>query len=248
MKIIWQTSPEDILRVRALIHEQKDNPLVRRRKGNLAKTKPQVNKSRFWIHMVQMRLTSIQRSDPDSHVSRFCRLTPFPLSYERVCAESRPGRFIAGVLKGAGGIRFQNIISRQLAANLSVLENKGWPEALENCNRLTRNVLPNVERAVANYIEMNFEGFGPKQSRNLLQSLGLTRYEIPIDSRVTDWLNKLEFPVKLSAAALADRNYYEFVSDGVQILCADSEVYPCILDAAIFAKKDGDAWTDANLY
>ena len=27
-------------------------------------------------------------------------------------------------------------------------------------------------------------GFGPKQARNLLQGLGLTRYEIPIDSRI----------------------------------------------------------------
>jgi hypothetical protein len=36
---------------------------------------------------------------------------------------------------------------------------------------------------VAGYIQETFEGFGPKQSRNLLQALGLTRYEIPIDIR-----------------------------------------------------------------
>jgi hypothetical protein len=51
----------------------------------------------------------------------------------------------------------------------------------------------------------------------------------------------------MSAAALADSNYYDFVSEGVQALCAASGVYPCVLDAAIFALKDGDAWTEANV-
>ena len=38
----------------------------------------------------------------------------------------------------------------------------------------------------------------------------------------------------LSAAALGDRNYYNFISDGVQELCRQSGVKPCVLDAAIF--------------
>lgn len=90
-------------------------------------------------------------------------------------------------------------------------------------------------------------GFGPKQSRNLLQALGLTRFEIPIDSRVTDWLNdEFNFPVRLSATALAGRNYYDFVSAGIQTLCERCRVYPCIFDAAVFALKDGDSWTNEN--
>src|SRR5207248_11545041 len=103
-------------------------------------------------------------------------------------------------------------------------------------------------KEIANYIQDKFAGFGPKQARNFLQALGLTRYEIPIDSRVTRWLNELGFPFQLSAIALADVNYYEFVSAAVQKLSAKSDVYPCMLDAAIFASRDGDAWTDANVY
>src|SRR3712207_8726784 len=38
-------------------------------------------------------------------------------------------------------------------------------------------------------IDDSLKGFGPKQSRNLLQGLGLTRYEIPIDIRITRWFN-----------------------------------------------------------
>ncbi len=89
--------------------------------------------------------------------------------------------------------------------------------------------------------------FGPNQSRNVLQSLGLTRYEIPIDSRLTDWLNEFGFPVRLSAQALGDHNYYAFVSDGIQLLCERSSVFPCVFDAAVFASSDEDEWTEDNV-
>ena len=80
-----------------------------------------------------------------------------------------------------------------------------------------------------------------------LQSLGLTRYEIPIDSRLTDWLNEFGFPVRLTATALGDENYYRFISDGIQVLCERSGVLPCIFDAAVFTAGDSVAWTDDNV-
>ena len=80
----------------------------------------------------------------------------------------------------------------------------------------------------------------------MLQALNLTRHEIPIDSRVTSWLNDFGFPLHLNAAALADPNYYSFVSDGIRHLCERSGVLPCVLDAAVFSLRDGDARTFAN--
>ena len=130
---------------------------------------------------------------------------------------------------------------------MRLLEGGEWARALEHCNRLVKSTTKETEKQVAEYIRETFHGFGPKQSRNLLQALGLTRYEIPIDTRVTEWLNSLGFPVRLSAASLADARYYEFVSEGVQVLCAKCGNLPCILDAAIFALKDGDGWTDTNI-
>jgi thermostable 8-oxoguanine DNA glycosylase len=85
------------------------------------------------------------------------------------------------------------------------------------------------------------KGFGPKQSRSLLQELGLTRYEIPIDVRITKWLNDFGFPVTLSGDASSDRNYYRFVSEGIRELCKACRIYPCLLDAAIFSSYDKDA-------
>lgn len=248
MDIEWQISRDDVARIRTLDRQQANNPLVRaRRAKNLAKVKPQVRRKRFWSQMVSMRLTSVQRSGPNSHVARFIRTDPFPLGYEATCAVESVETFIAKTLKGASGIRHSNIIARQLAGNFQLLADGEWAHALQQCNRLIRPVSRGIEKEVADYIQEMFRGFGPKQSRNFLQALGLTRFEIPIDSRVTRWLNSFGFPVRLSATALADSNYYNFVSEGVQTLCAKSTVFPCILDAAIFALEDGDAWTDGNV-
>jgi hypothetical protein len=248
MKIAWQITRADVASVKELIRQQAGNALVRiRAESNLALTKPKVRRSRFWFQMVSMRLTSLQRSGPNSHVARFIRTSPFPLSYDATCGAKRICPFIARTLKDSGGIRFGPKIAKELAANLRLLEDGEWTRALKECNRLTRRVSRDTEKEVANYIKETFYGFGPKQSRNLLQALGLTRYEIPIDSRVTDWLNEFGFPVKLSAAGLADLNYYNFVSEGVQALCAQCRVFPCILDAAIFALRDGDAWNEKNV-
>ena len=114
-------------------------------------------------------------------------------------------------------------------------------------NDLRRNQTAASDRKAAAFIDDNFEGFGPKQSRNLLQSLGLSRYEIPIDSRITKWLNDFGFPVRLSATGLSDRNYYNFVSSGFQQLCKEAKVLPCVLDAAIFSSFDADSWTEENI-
>jgi len=70
--------------------------------------------------------------------------------------------------------------------------------------------------------------------------LGLTRYEIPLDSKVVRWLNAEGFPSTLSAQALADPNYYEFVMDAVRVLCSQAGVLPCVCDAAVFSLKERD--------
>lgn len=249
MKIEWTISRGDVERVKALLRKQKDNALVRKRRAeNLAKIKPRVRRKQFWFQMVSMRLTSVQRSGPDSYVGKFKRKEPFPLAYEALCNVKDVENFIVNVLKNAGGIRFNKIIASQLAVNFELLEKGEWEYVLGQCSRLLCPVTCAIEKEVANYIDEKFKGFGPKQSRNLLQALGLTRYEVPIDSRVTKWLNEFGFPIRLSAGALADRDYYEFVSNGFQVLCAKSGVYPCILDAAIFALSDEEDWTDTNVY
>jgi hypothetical protein len=95
-----------------------------------------------------------------------------------------------------------------------------------------------TERICATGVDKLLKGFGPKQSRNLLQWLGLTQHEIPIDSRVIKWLRglgKSDSLHLLSSTALGEAGYYCCIMDTIQALCGEAEVLPCIFDASVFA-------------
>ena len=155
-------------------------------------------------------------------------------------------------LTNFGGIRRGKTIAAQVKTNLIWLEASGWGQIEHQFGRLLeqRTRAPQIEDVVeekkaADLVATYLAGFGPKQSRNLWQWLGLTRYEIPLDSRITRWLNDI-FPFRISSAGLANPGYYEFVMQGVHRLCDQAEVLPCVLDAAIFASYDRD-WAEDEL-
>ena len=151
------------------------------------------------------------------------------------------------VFKQFGGLRRTTIIGNQLAANIGYLKDGGWAATVEKLENVRLTSTPDAERDAAEFLAGRFKGLGPKQSRNLLQWTGLSRYEVPIDSRIARWLNEFGFPFKLTAKALSDRNYFSLVSEGFQRLCEASGIKPCILDAAIFASYDRDGWTEENM-
>jgi hypothetical protein len=175
------------------------------------------------------------------------RARPFPLGYELCRSERRVDVFATRILVEFGRIRRTKTIGRELAANLKTLEHGLWPDVLRRLNALRPAALQPEELAAAEFLAEHLLGLGPKQSRSLLQGVGLTRFEVPIDSRFTKWLNNFGFPVRLSASALSDSNYYRFVSQGIQQLCAAADVFPCVLDAVIFASFDHGRWRDDNL-
>jgi hypothetical protein len=248
MKIVWRIDRKDVKKVRAFFCEHRETPFVKMRtRKNLRKRKPPVTRAKFWMVMVGCLLSTQQRSGPDTPVSRFLRTRPFPLSYG-ICLRQRDLAAFAGkVLRKAGGLRRSTVIGRELAENRAFLKEGGWAETFTVLEAVRLKPRPEAERKAAGFIDERFRGFGPKQSRNLLQGLGLSRYEIPIDSRITQWLNDFGFPVKLTANSLADRSYYNFVSDGFQQLCAACQIMPCVLDAAIFSSFDKGGWTEKNL-
>ena len=89
--------------MKTLVADQTGNALIRaREERNLAETKPAVTKERFWRAMVSMRLTTRQKSGPESHVARFIRLNPFPLTYALVHQARDASVLIAKVLRKAG--------------------------------------------------------------------------------------------------------------------------------------------------
>ena len=247
MEIHWQISEADIGKVRAFFDRHKDSPFVKNRiSRNVKKSAPKVTKDLFWEAMISCLLTTQQRSGPDSAVTRFICTNPFPLNYLACSSQTGLSSFISKTISDFCGIRRANKIAEAASDNLGWLESGGWQRMFRIVDSLEDNEKIVIERESAEYIYDYLKGFGPKQARNLLQSLALVKYEIPIDSRIIKWLNDFGFPIKLSSAGLTDKNYYNFIMDGLQQLCERSGVYPCVLDAAIFSSFDTE-WPEDRL-
>jgi len=248
MRIIWEFDPDDIAKIKTFFGQHADNPFVKARiSTNLKVHKSPITKDVFWKKIVECLLTTQQRSGPESFVIKFISTNPSPLAYELCAEQENLAEFAKTILSDFGGLRRSTSIGKELAVNMLFLSDVGWKATVQHLNEVRLNSTPDTEKDAANFIAENFKGFGPKQSRNLLQSLGISQYEIPIDSRITKWLNAIGFPVKLTANALQDRNYYNFVSDGFQKLCEACDIMPCVLDAAIFSSYDEGKWTAENI-
>lgn len=205
---------------------------------------PAFSKHRFWKTMIICLCTTQQKSGKGSRVWQFEEIKPFPLSYQECKQKRNLQKYIEKTLSYFK-LRRSKRISEEVEYNFNWLENGGWKDIkicskdLLNCReRRPHRSDRHLERETANIVRINMKGFGPKQSRNLWQTLGLTRYEIPIDSRLTKWFSKFEFPLRLTSQNLSDPDYYNFVLDGIQEMCYVSGIYPCVLDAAIFSSFD----------
>lgn len=256
MKYKWIISAEDVSVLKDFVDRHKENNFVKGRiLRNISGRYPTFSKSEFWKWMVACLLTTQQRAGPHSHISKFLNTSPFPLHYNLCKTFSNLEVSSLDILKNFGGIRRTSKISDELAYNYNWLENKnGWSDVINMAEDLTQQRInrPNPEDIViermACLVVQALKGIGPKQSRNLWQSIGLLRFEIPLDSRIIKWLNKNNFPFILSASGLSDENYYQLVMDGIQCWCAKSDIIPCILDAAIFSSYDEDWPEDNNLW
>jgi hypothetical protein len=254
MKINWIIEEKDIRLIKEFVASQSGKSFVKKRiEKNVNGPVPEFNREIFWNTMVSCLLTTQQRSGPQSPVTRFISTNPFPLNLDKCMAQDNLKKFVEDTITNFGGLRRAKIIGEEVLYNFKWLKNGGWQEIEAIAERLLGNRKRSpkfddkyIERKAAKIVMDHLKGFGPKQSRNLWQSLGLTRFEIPIDSRITKWWNANGFPVKISAGGLSDENYYNFVMDGIQELCKASEVYPCVLDAAIFASFDQE-WPEDKL-
>ena len=248
MKIQWEYEETDVLRVRDLIAQTGDSYLVRQRisRNVTGKVRADLSKELTWYALVSCLLTTQQRSGPTSKVNRLVCTKPFPLRLE-VCENAEDlGQYMTGVAR-EWGLRRGPTIARELEKNLRWLRAEGgWEILMSLLKTLESHPGLKEERRAARELAERLHGVGPKQSRNFLQMLGLTKHEIPLDSRVVKWLNDGGFPIPLTSQGLSDEGYYSFVMDRVQGLCEEAEVLPCVLDALIFASADKDEWTEDN--
>ena len=244
MRCEWVVDQADVERVRVFVSQSESSAVVAERiRRNVERYLPEISPQHVWHVLVACLLTTMQRSGPQSPVSQFLSISPFPLRLEACTRSSDLIDFGRRTLKEFGGIRFTTKIPGQLKENLSLFCDDEWADLEGRLISLKEDSSLQDEREVAKHLADAIHGFGPKQSRNFLQILGLSRFVVPLDSRVTKWLNDFGFPVRLSSDMLFSHDYYEFVEDGLQVLCDAAGVFPCVLDAAIFQSFDEVEWT-----
>jgi len=234
-------SDSDVAAVRSLIERSRDTEFFRdRRVRNVAPPPPEFSRAEFWRVLLGCLLTTQQPSTKGSRVDLFLTPITFTLALDACRNEPSIRRFVLKAIKSFGGIRFPPTISRRAAENWKRLNRGLWKEAEElfellkgQRSRERQKGDQILEREAAHWADASFAGLGPKQSRNLWQWLGLTRYEIPLDSRVTSWVNH-NLATKIDVERLGQLSYYESALDCVQAICEKAEVLPCELDAAAF--------------
>lgn len=246
MQLNWKIEENDTTEIQRFINQlsSKNNSLMEKRiRKNINGHEVQLSKDEILKSMMICLLTSQQRSGPKTRVGIFARKEPFPIDYKLIKDSDDVSSVVKKILTQNDLNRYINRIAVFFEYNFKKIEKSDW-KLFSILNSLKGNKEKYLERSIADSLADDFKGFGPKQSRNFLQMLGLTKFEIPLDSRVMRWLNDFGFPIKLSGKALSDINYYHFALDGIQELCEKAEIYPCVLDAAIFSSYDGEQWNN----
>lgn len=123
---------------------------------------------------------------------------------------------------------------------------KNWKELKKHLETIFKDTTLEKERSVARYVRENFYQIGLKQSRNIIQMMGLSQYVTPLDSRIVSTLKEYKgiepIPDEKGAlkAALQNESWYLGIEDQLNELCVNLGVKPCILDACAFVSKERD--------
>lgn len=250
MIVIWKAQPTDVARVRALKERMIGDVFTQRRIERNVKGRDQLSYSQdeVWRAIVRCLLTTQQRSGPQSKATKIATADPFPFSLDFCRAADDVVEGALNIFDRFGGMWRSNKIAEYMATNLEILEGGGWGTIHASWRELIASGDIETERESASELGHLLKGFGPKQTRNLIQMLGIARYEIPLDSRVIRWINsEIEFPVELSSKGLSDEGYYRFAMTGIQELCGSASIFPCVFDAMVFSSYDDGGWSHDSL-
>ncbi|MCA0452353.1 MAG: hypothetical protein LCI00_00035 [Chloroflexi bacterium] len=260
MKISFEFERQEIDTVKDFVaHKLNSNRrfVQSRLQQNVLGSTPIIDDDKLWLAILMCLLTTQQRSGPNSPINLFLERRPFQLTLNDCKEFNSLEKSAFDLLNNAKGIRRTNKIAKAISGNFRMLNEGEWDNLRDWRDKLIlqRQTSPNLshrelEEKASNYME-HFIEFGPKQSRNFWQSLGLTRYVFVLDSRILRWLRqylKIQNGV-LTGQGLGDVQYYQFISDLLLNLCIQANVLPCVLDAAIFDSFDeGKEWSSETIW
>jgi hypothetical protein len=234
MFVEWKITEADIEIVQTALQRAAGTDIFEKRTSMIQKPVNAISRELFWEKLVISRFTTQVRITRNGALTKLPRGPKFPFELTAISRMRSPSKLIKIMNKFHVG-RDRNTAASEFIANARWITNNGWNDICSKLAPLFGTHGYEKEREVAEFLRLNLKGIGPKQSRNLLQALGLIWYETPIDSRVTKWLNnELSFPLVVTPQALADPAVYHFILDGVRALCERSGVLPTLLDAAVF--------------
>lgn len=241
----WQITDTQQAAVEDLFEETEYTDRVqRRRRQNIEQVDLDLSVERYWKAIVVGVVTTRLRSGTGSNVAEFLDKDPLPLGLDR-WPENGDLSFAQDTLADHGIPSIQR--GEYLAENHAWFQSGGADYLMDIGDRLHASssipekaqIFREIQAALA--IQPYLTGIGPKQSRNYWQWLGLFQWETPLDSRVLEWIETMpETPerVELQQSDLGDESSYRTVMSWIQALCRETEVLPCLLDAAIFESQE----------
>ncbi len=241
MKPYWEIGECAIQRWREFVDLNVGNAVVReRQRRNVERKDIDLSKPALWRVFVGCQVTTQQRSGPGTPVSRFIDSDSPALNYE-ACRRTLSVREMFERELTSAGLRRAPTIASNLQQILAELEGGEWKTLLQYLATLESNTTREKEQKVAAYLQSRkYPGLGPKQSRNFIQWVGLSRYEIPLDGRVLKKLKELGCSFVPRATSLSDETVYRFLQSGLQQISTELGIYPCTLDACIFSSFDAN--------
>lgn len=254
MHASWVATEKDLKKWRKLYNDNKEKKFVvnRKTKNVCRQGIEPLSKQKIWRAIVSCQVTTQQHSGFGSKVEKFLKSRSFVLNKKEFGKYTENIEVIEREFKDAG-LRRGKIIAGYLRDIYLMLEQGEWSELRDQLGTLVTKSSLEDERSVVLYLlseeperrgktSKKYPGLGQKQSRNLIQTLGLSRYEIPIDSRVVKKLKELGANFIPSSSALNDESVYLFVQSGIQMVAKKLCIYPCELDACIFSSFEEGEW------
>ncbi len=230
----WEIKEDFLSRIKIIVNDNLTSNIVQERiEKNINRKGIDLSKKEIWKALIGCHITSNQKSGEGSSVDIYMKSTSPCLDYKK-CINVNESEMSAELSKYQ--IRYNKKISQQLIENLSFLENGGWDKLLVQLNKLLPHHSRKDELDVIDYLlnEGKLKGIGLKQSRNFLQWLGLSIYEIPIDSRVCKVLKECGCNFVPEGEGLQDRVVYKYIEDGLINIAEKIGIKPCILDGCLF--------------
>jgi thermostable 8-oxoguanine DNA glycosylase len=233
MELIWKLSDSDLNKVRDFVSKNKNQKVERVIARNINHIDRTTDKDSLLRTMLICLLSSDTDSYPDSKIEQILKKKPYLLNYQYLFKVQNIETLFQEVFQTFGITKYVKKVPGFFNTNFDFLEETDWELEIEIKRSLEHELTKSDERKFADMVDKSFKGFGSKEARSFLLTLGITKYEIPIDQKLIKWLESFGFPIRFSKTALQDILFYHFVSDGIQKLCEISEIYPCVLYTSI---------------